>query len=168
MTTDPLRPLVDALRHRAHRQAVELLAEADADAHRSLATARAEADRLLAEARAEGAADGARALAAERTNAERQARSVVLAAQREAYEHARSAARSAVGRLRAEPVYADLLAALQLRARRQLGPEATITELPGGGIAATRGDRRLEFALEGLADDLLEDMGQDLQELWSP
>lgn len=167
MTDDPLSPLVDALRNGARQQAAALLAEADADAHRTLEAARAEADHLLAQARAEGTAEAAQALAAERTNAERRARAVVLAAQREAFEHARRAARSAVGQLRAEPDYAALLTALYQRAKRRLGPEATITELPGGGIEATRGERRLVFALEDLADDLFEDLGQDQLELWS-
>lgn len=168
MTPDPLAPLVAALHDRATREAADLLAEADTDAQASIDGARAEARRLLAEARAKGAADAAEVLTAEQTRAERDARAVVLGAQTRAYEHARQAARAAVGRLREDPMYADLLAALRARATERLGADVHIAHLPEGGIEATTNDRRLVYALDALADDLLDDMGPDLQELWTP
>lgn len=168
MTSDPLAPLTTALHDRATRAAAELLAEADAEADAGIDAARAEARRLLADARARGAADAAEVLTAEQTRAERDARAVVLAAQTRAYEHARQAARAAVGQLRDDPTYSDLLATLRRRATQRLGGEARIKQLPDGGIEATCGNRRLVYALEALADDLLDGMGPDLQELWAP
>ncbi len=52
-----------------------------------------------------------------------------------------------------------LVDALRDRARRELGPGATTAELPGGGIEARAGGRRVEYSLDGLADDLLERVG---------
>lgn len=166
--TDPLAPLVATLLERANREATEVLASADSDAAATLADARAEAQALLAEARAKGEADAADVLAGERARAEREARAVLLAAQRAAHEHAREAARQAVNDLRDDPVYPQLITALRERAEHELGPGATILDLPKGGIEALLGDRRLEFALDGLADDLLDSLGADLAELWAP
>ena len=164
----PLEPLVRALRERADRDAAELLARADADAAATLADARARADEVLAKARDAGQRDAATLLAAERSRAEREARAVLLAAQQGAYEDARAAVRAAVCRLRDDPAYPLLVDALRDRARRELGPGATTAELPGGGIEARAGGRRVEYSLEGLADDLLEQVGGDLAELWAP
>lgn len=164
----PLEPLVRALRGRADRDAAEQLAHADADAAAALADARARADEVLAKARSAGEQDAAAMLAAERARAEREARAVLLAAQQDAYEAARSAVRAAVRGLRDDPAYPALIDALRDRATRELGPGATTTELPGGGIEARAGGRRVEYSLDGLADDLLEQVGGDLTELWAP
>ncbi len=162
-----LAPLLAALRERADRDAADLLAAADAEAEATVAHARAEADALLADARDRGEADAADLLAAEQARAQRDARAVVLRAQEEVYEQARDAARDAVSALREDPGYPKLLATLRARVERELGPQATVVELPRGGIEATLDDRRLEFALDGLADDLLDRSGGDLAELWA-
>ena len=112
---DPLAPLVTALIERAKRDAADMLAEADSDAADVLAGARAEADALLADARAKGESDAADVLATERARAEREARAILLAAQEEAHEHVRRAARDAVSDLRDDPVHPQLLAALRLQ-----------------------------------------------------
>ena len=166
--TDALAPLVTALIERAKREAADMLAEADSDAADVLAGARAKADALLAEARVKGESDAADVLATERARAEREARAVLLAAQEEAHEHVRRAARDAVSALRDDPVHPQLLAALRQRATEELGQGTTITELPRGGLQASLGDKHLEFALDGLADDLLDRIGGDLAELWAP
>ena len=165
---DPLAPLVSALIERATREAAEVLAKADADAADVIAGARAEADALLADARARGESDAANVLATERARAEREARAVLLAAQEEAHEHVRQAARDAVSGLRDDPVHPRLLAALRERATQELGPGTTSVELPRGGLRASLGDKRVEFSLGGLADDLLDRVGGDLAELWDP
>ncbi len=165
---DPLAPLVTALIERAKRDAAEVLAAADSDAGATLAGARAEADAVLADARATGASDAAEVLATERGRAQREARAVLLAAQEEAHEHVRQAARDAVSALRDDPVHPRLLTALRERATRELGPGTSIVELPRGGLLASLGDRRVEFSLDGLADDLLDSIGGDLAELWDP
>jgi vacuolar-type H+-ATPase subunit E/Vma4 len=165
---DHLDPLVAALRERAAADAAALLADADADADATLSQARAEADELLAEARAKGDADARAVLAAERARAEREARAVLLAAQRAAHDDLRRAAREAVCGLRGDPAYPALVAALRERALAELGPDATVTELPRGGVAARSGSRRVEFSLGGLADDLVDRLGADVEELWAP
>jgi vacuolar-type H+-ATPase subunit H len=168
MPTDPLTPLTTALLQRAQQSADDLLARTDADAEQALARARAEADRVLAEARAKGRADAAEVLAAERARAEREARAVVLAAQQSAHEALRQAARAQVTALVDDPAYPALLEALRARAERELGPGSRIEELPDGGIRASLGDRHLELSLAGLADDLVEELGDSLEELWAP
>lgn len=165
---DPLAPLVDTLRERAERDAATMLAEADAEAAATLAEARAQADELLGRARAAGRRDAEELLAAERARAEREARTVLLTAQRESYDAARAAVRCAVRALRDDTAYPVLLEVLRARAEQELGPGTTTAELAGGGIEARSGSRRVEYSLEGLADDLLERVGGDLTELWAP
>jgi vacuolar-type H+-ATPase subunit E/Vma4 len=167
-TGHPLEPLANALRERANRDAAEGLAQAEEQAAAILAEARARADEVLEQARAAGERDAAALLAGERARAEREARAVLLAAQQDAYLAARAAVRAAVRGLRDDPAYPALLDALRDRARQELGPGASIAELPGGGIEARCGSRRVEYGLDGLADDLLERVGGDLSELWEP
>ena len=56
------------------------------DGQETIAGARKQADALLADARAQGETEGAALLAVDRARARRTARSVVLAAQRAAYD----------------------------------------------------------------------------------
>lgn len=171
MTSQPefesgsLAPLAAALRDRAHAAADEVLARADEDAQVVLDRARQQADVLLAEARARGAADGAAVLAAERAGAARRAREILLAAQRVAHDDLRAAAREAVRGLRDDEEYPVMLEALRDRALGDLGPGASLVELDRGGIVAEYGQRRAEYSLEALADDLVDDM-VDREQPW--
>lgn len=165
---DPLQPLLAALLGRAHRGADEVLRAADADAAATLAQARAQAEGVLAEARAQGKADAEAVLAGSRARAEREARAVLLAVQEQAYQQARLAVRDALRRLRDDPAHPRVVDALAARARAALGPGAQVRELATGGIEARAGDRRVEYSLDGLADDLVEQMGDAFTELWAP
>lgn len=156
VAADPLAPLAAALRDRARAAAAELLAQADADAQTMLATAQQEAEALLTKARAKGAEDGTAVLAAQRAGAQRRAHGVLLAAQLAAQDNLRVAAREAVRALRDDPDYPRMLEALRTRARDDLGSDAAITEVQGGGIVAGSGHRRVEYSLQGLADDLVD------------
>ena len=156
VAADSLAPLAAALRDRARAAAAELLAQADADAQAVLAAAQQEAEALLAEARAKGAEDGAAVMAAQRAGAQRRAHGVLLAAQLTAHDDLRVAAREAVGALRDDPDYSIMLDGLRTRARDDLGADASITELAGGGIVAESGPRRVEYSLQALADDLVD------------
>ncbi len=164
---DSLAPLAAALRDRAHAAADEVLARADEDARESLDRAHQEAEALLGQARAKGAADGQAVLAAERAGAARRARAVLLAAQQAAHDDLRTAAREAVRALREDPDYPAMLEALRARALSDLGPGAVVTTLDRGGIVAESGPRRIEYSLEGLADDLVDEV-VDRAEPWSP
>ncbi|MGB7982054.1 MAG: hypothetical protein WCF36_14835 [Candidatus Nanopelagicales bacterium] len=163
---DSLAPLAAALRDRARAAAAELLSQADADAQAVLAAAQQEADDLLAEARTKGAADRAAVLAAQRAGAQRRAHGVLLAAQLTAHHDLRGAAREAVRALRDDPDYPIMLEALRARARDDIGAGAAITELEDGGIVAESGPRRVEYSLQALADDLV-DQGIAHAEPWS-
>ena len=164
---DSLAPLTAALRDRAGAAADEVLARADEDARALLDRAHREAEAILAQARAKGAADGAAILAAERAGAARRARGVLLTAQRAAHDDLRTAAREAVRALRDDPDYPVMLEALRARAQFDLGPGAVVTTLDRGGIVAESGPRRIEYSLEGLADDLVDEV-VDRAEPWSP
>jgi vacuolar-type H+-ATPase subunit E/Vma4 len=159
--SDPLDPLTTALLDRARRDAEALLADADADVEVTLADARAEASAALGEARAKGAADAAAVLAGERSRAEREARAVLMAAHQEARERLRRAGRDAVCGLREDAAYPALLAGLRRRAARDLGPLAAVAEQPRGGLVAVAGGRRVDYSLEGLADDVMDRLEAD-------
>jgi vacuolar-type H+-ATPase subunit E/Vma4 len=165
---DPLQPLVAALLGRARRDADAMRAAADADAAQALARASAQASDILAEARAHGESDARAVMAGARSRAEREARAVLLAAQDRAYEEARQSARDAIRGLRDDPAYPGVVQALRARARAELGEGVELHPLPSGGVAAIAGDRRLEFCLDALADDLLERLGGSVAELWAP
>jgi vacuolar-type H+-ATPase subunit E/Vma4 len=165
---DPLQPLIEALLGRARRDAAELLGAADADARATLAQAHARAGDILADARAKGQADADVVRAGARARAEREARAILLAAQERALEEARREVRHAVRGLRDDPAYPEVLRSLGQKARAELGEAADVRELPSGGIEARLGDRRVEYSLEGLADDLLEQAVADPAELWAP
>jgi hypothetical protein len=146
--TDPLDELAAALE--PVRRALLARARADADAARAAAgeqaqaavgQARARVERLVAQARSEGETDAAVALAAARARARRRARSVVLAAQRAAYEELRARAR----------VEAARLAGDVRRRTEDLGP-----------------GRQLLRSSEALADAALDALGPELEKLWSP
>lgn len=154
--SDPLAPLAAALLDRARHDADAMRADAGADASATLAEARAEADAILAEAREKGAADAAGVLAGERARAEREARGVLLVARCTAEERMRQAAHDAVSGLRKDPAYPRLVESLTSRAIHDLGPHTVITEHPRGGIEAQSPGRRLEYSLDGLADDVLD------------
>lgn len=166
--TEALAPLASALLDRARQDAQATLARADEDAGATVAQARAEADALLADARAKGAADGAAVSAAARMRAEREARRVLLEAGSVARDDLRRAAREAVAGLRHDPRYPQVIDALRARAAHELGPEATVTVLAGGGLLAEAGSRRVEYVLADLADDLLDQMDSTVGEPGPP
>jgi vacuolar-type H+-ATPase subunit E/Vma4 len=164
---EALRPVGSALLARARADADRVLADADAAAADVLARAQGEADAILAEARAQGEADAAGVLATERARARRQARSVVLVAQREALEALRSQVLMRVAALRDDPAYPAWRDRLGDRARAVLGPDAVVTEHPDGGVVGEASGRRLAFTLEGLADQAIQALGVEVEELWS-
>jgi vacuolar-type H+-ATPase subunit E/Vma4 len=164
---DPLAPVRSELLARARADAERVLAEADADAAATLAEARNEANATLEAARAEGESDAAAVLSAKGARDRRRARAIVLAAQREAYDKLRSQAVRALSAIRAEPGYGPWRDRLADHARRVLGSDAVVSEAPGGGVLAEANGRRAAFTLAGLADRVLDDMGADIEGLWS-
>jgi hypothetical protein len=102
-------------------------------------------------------------LAADLARARQQARVVVLAARREAYEHLRAVARAAVSGIAAEPGYPALRARLADAVRHVLGADADITAAPGGGVRGAVTGRRLDLSLTRLADRAVDECGGQME-----
>lgn len=166
LPADPLAPLRAALLARAREDAAAALREADETAAATLAEAREEAEAILAEARAKGAQEAAVVAAAERARASRAARELVLTARRRAYDELRARARSAVEQL-SDDEAALLREAVRALIRAELGPRAGITEAAAGVVGQIPG-RRVTYRLADLADRLVDDLGTDVEGLWSP
>ncbi len=147
-----LEPVAAALLEQARAESAAIRARGEQEAGRCLAEARARAEEIRALARDRGTAQAAAGLAADRSRARREARAAVLAARREAYDALGTAAHRAALRLRDEPGYPALRAALDQAARRVLGPGTQVREAPDGGVVGELGDRRLDLSLAGFAE----------------
>jgi vacuolar-type H+-ATPase subunit E/Vma4 len=156
-----------------------LLSGAEAEASRILAEARAQADSIVQQARsgaaetadrarARGEADAAQAAAAERSRSRDQARSIMLGAQREAYQDLRAQVLVAAGGLQTEPGYQALLSRLVTMAMRAAGPGAAVTVQPEGGVVAQSRDIVVDCTLRRLADLAVDQLGDQVRELWTP
>lgn len=155
----------------ALEQALLRRAQADADAARAGAAlaarnqteaARAQAAAALEQARAAGEADAERRQTLDRARARREARRIVLAAERAAYDQLCSAARAAVQQLLAEPARQARLGALVVA---QLGAQAQLQPHPSGGLIGVAPDgRRVDASVDALAAHALGRL--DLATLW--
>jgi hypothetical protein len=151
-----LKPVRDALLRMARADADAVLARADLEVADLLAQADAEAQATLDRARTQAAEDRAVLVAAERSRVLGEARSVELRARRAAYDALVAAATDAVrAREAADP---QVVAVLSERARRELGPDATLTLLPDGGLIAEAGGRRLCLPLSSLVEGAVADL----------
>jgi len=113
-STSPLEAVADALRANAQRQAAALLAAADAEAQDIVAKGQGAADALLAQARSDGKDAADREARIALASARRDARGMILAAQRRAYEAVRGSMLDILLKRHATteaaaPVRADLL-----------------------------------------------------------
>jgi vacuolar-type H+-ATPase subunit E/Vma4 len=165
---DPLAPLRQALLSAAERDAELAGATADAEAEAIRRGAAQEAEAVRRQARIQGEADGRRVLAAERARARRRARATVLSAQGEAYARLRHHARAAVIALRDDPGYPAMRDRLTAHATALVGPDATVTESPDGGVVAEAPGRRVALTFTALADQVLDTLDLDLEALWTP
>jgi hypothetical protein len=156
----PLAPVWEALLRRARADAERLLADADAEAGKVLHEAWAEADERIAEAAANGRADADALAGAELARARRTARGIVLATQRDAYEELR---RRVIDELGSRPLRDALIA----RAVEVLGEgPLRVADTADGGVTVERGDRRVDCAVEALADHALTALAGQLPGLW--
>jgi len=163
-----LAPVRAYLLRGAEAEAGRILAEARAQADSLVQQARSGAAEMTGRARAQGEADAGPAAAAERSRGRDQARSVVLGAQREAYQDLRAHALAAVGGLRTEPGYQVLLSHLVTMATRAAGPGAAITVQPEGGAVARSGDIVVDCTLPRLASRAVDELGDRVRQLWTP
>jgi hypothetical protein len=151
-TDNALVPVIEALLSAAENQAAHEVSAAADLAAQAMSAARVQADGVLAEARVQGRADAAGAAGAELARGHREARGIVLAARKIAYDQLMALARAAVSRLLSEPDYPKWRESLVAIARRSLGPDAVIRDEPGGGISASLDGRRLDLRLGDMAD----------------
>ena len=133
-----LGPLREALLAEARADAARTLAQADADAAATIAAARAEAEALVVQARADGAAAAEIEGAHVQAQARRAARAAVLAAERELYDELCRQALAGAAALRGTAVWDKLLLELAAAARSQLGPEAKISPLAAPEVGSMR------------------------------
>lgn len=163
-TDAALGPLRAVLLAAARAESDAVQASCTAECLELAESARRQADAVLKEARARGTEDGALRLATDRARIQREARQVLLAAQRTAYDDLRQSAKTAIRELMQDPVErARLAEALRLR----LGSGVVIHEHADGGLVGESTDGRVvDASVETLVDAALSNV--DLQSLWSP
>ncbi|MGN6576625.1 MAG: hypothetical protein ACTHKG_13145 [Nocardioides sp.] len=93
---------------------------------------------------------------------------LVLAAQRETFDELRSRVARALPGLRAAPGYAAWKNAAEAEVRAILGGGAVISEHPDGGVVGEVPGRRVALTLTALADEAIDELGADVEGLWSP
>jgi vacuolar-type H+-ATPase subunit E/Vma4 len=163
-----LAPVRACLLRGARAEASRILAEAHQQADSILRQARRGAAETVDRAQARGEADAAAAAAAERSRARDQARSIVLAAQRAEYQDLRAQVLAVADDLRTEPGYQELLSRLAMIATQAAGPDAGVTVQPEGGVVARSGDVVVDCTLPRLAGLVVDELGEQVRELWIP
>ena len=153
---------------RATEQAGRILADAHREADAIISQGRLSAERAVSQAREAGRREAAELAAAERSRGRSDARSALLGTRREIHEELRSRVRAAVGGLRDEPGYDELLDRLTGMARQAAGPDAVLTASAAGGIVARSADVLVDCSLPRLADHAVEALAVDVQALWTP
>jgi vacuolar-type H+-ATPase subunit E/Vma4 len=159
--------------------AERLQRDAEAQADRIRAAARAEAAAILARAREQEAATiaAASAVAAETagplTNstlrqAHETARSMLLAAQREACDELRAHVQAAFAGLPSQADWEQLGQRIARIATRAAGPDARLSPDPGGGFVARTSGVVVDCSLSRLADLAVAELGARVRELWVP
>jgi vacuolar-type H+-ATPase subunit E/Vma4 len=163
-----LAPVRAYLLREAEAEASRILAEAHAQADSIVLQARSGAAEKVGRARAQGEADAAPAAAAERSRGRDQARSIMLGAQAEAYQDLRAQVLAAAGGLQTEPGYQGLLSRLVTMATRAAGPGAVVTVQLEGGVVARSRDIVVDCTLPKLAGQAVDQLGDQVRELWTP
>ncbi len=163
-----LAPVRTRLLHEAWGEASQILTAARAEADAILRQARQSAAETLGRARAQGEAEGGPATAAERSRGREAARSIVLGARYAAYQELRAQVLAAADRLRAEPGYQELLGRLAAMATRAAGAGAAASVGPDGGVVARSDGVVVDCTLPRLADRAVDELGDQVRELWTP
>lgn len=174
MTTLPrragatLEPVRRSLRAAAEAQAAVITGASGAQVRALLDAARQEAERMRQAAAAEGAAVARSTAAARSARVRREAHQTVLAQQEALRLELLQALADAVTARMSDPRYPALVDRLTAQSRAVLGPDATVTESPAGGVVAERGSRHLDLTLPVLAAQALEQRWQEVRGLWMP
>ncbi|MFE3770772.1 hypothetical protein [Streptomyces sp. NPDC059122] len=166
--TDPLAPVRTALLRAAEEEAERLVTAARRDADAAIAAARSRSTAVLREARRQGEQEGARAAADATARTRHAVRTRLLRAQADAYDELRRTVLSQVRLCRQEPGYPTVREQLSGQVRRLLGPEATVTEHPLGGVIGAAGGRSADLSLDAVALRVLDDASAGIESLWQP
>ncbi|QCO98245.1 hypothetical protein FCN77_11750 [Arthrobacter sp. 24S4-2] len=161
-----LEPVRKALHSAAEKQAAELRDDARSQASALLDAARAEAAAVLSAAANEGGAAARSEAALLSARARREAHELVLAQRSSIRLELHRRVREAAAGLTSDPRYAEVMERLTQQCRELLGPDAGVSESPGGGVVAEAGSRRLDLSLPVLAGMTLDSM-PGASELWS-
>lgn len=162
-----LEPIRRWLRDAAEAQAAEIRDSAEQEAVALLAAAQAEADRIRQDAVAEGEAAARSAAALRSAQVRRRASGTVLAQQEELRLTLRREVVRAAMAARTDPRYPQLVDRLVEHGRAVLGPDATVTQSPDGGVVVERGSRRLDLSLPALATQALDERQGEVERLWA-
>ena len=166
--TAALAPVRAHLLRQARAEADRIAEEARSTAAAILRQARSAADEAVALASAQGRADAVPAAAAEQAQGREQARSIVLGAQREAYDELCARVLAAACGMRDEPGYRRLLSRLLTMAARAAGPDAATAVQPEGGVVARSRGIVVDCTLPRLAGVAVDELGDQVRELWTP
>jgi vacuolar-type H+-ATPase subunit E/Vma4 len=162
-----LEPVRVALLDDARAEADRLIADATRAADLIVGRAQLDADAAIEQARRRGAASAEARADQTLTHTRSTAHTEILRAEDDIRRGLHGAARAAVLDLRTDHRYPVLMSELELRARRQLGPDAMITPDPdGGGFVAQSGGRRVDYTLPALADRALDALADKVAALW--
>ncbi|WP_244359938.1 V-type ATP synthase subunit E family protein [Microbispora triticiradicis] len=165
---DALAPVAEALLRQARLDADAVTCAAEHDAAQTIEDARRQAREIIAAAREQGEAEAKAYSAAVRARNARQARSMELAARRDALEELRRRAGAAVQALRDDPCYPRLVKRLGELAREAGGDDLVVREHPDGGVVAEGRGRRVDCSLEALANRAVDALGAEAERLWAP
>jgi len=160
-----LAPVQDALLREATDRADQIVADAHADAEAQVAAARARAEDIMTRAAADGRLAATALMADERGRGRLAARSVLLDADRQAYDAVADAIRSAVCGLRDQPGYAEIRERLAGVARSTAGSDATVIDHPDGGVLARGPGITVDCSLPRLADLVVTALGPKIREV---
>jgi vacuolar-type H+-ATPase subunit E/Vma4 len=163
-----LAPARAYLLRAARTEANQIRAAARAEADQLLSRARQDAERAVRDGAARGRAEAAPLAAAERSRGRSAAQSIVLGAQREAYDELRRRICQLTDGLRADPGYGLLLERLTAVAAAAAGPDATVTASPDGGVLARSGQVMVDCSLPKLAGEAADALGDRVRKLWQP
>jgi len=163
-----LEPVRAALLADAGAEADRIVEEATRSATETMAAAETEAEATIERSRRRAElssrAHSERVLARLRNDEQRGLHDAQLQLLSQLIETVHVSAR----RLRDDPRYPALLDQLESMARAQLGEDAVIERDPNpdGGLVARAGTRRVDYRLPVLAERALDDLSDEVAELW--
>ncbi len=163
-----LAPVRAHLLSTARAEADRILGQARAEAAATLQQAQRDAEEAVRQARERGRTETAQAAAAERRRGRERARSIEFGAQRQALEDLHAQVLAAAGGLPDEPGYERLFAGLTALATRTAGPGATVTAHRAGGVVARTSGAVVDCSLPRLASLAVNELGDQVRELWTP